>query len=259
VFPTAAHLASWAGRCPGNNRTGGKRRSGKPTRGNRWLGEVLIECAWAAARSRDTYLSAQCWRLARRIGKKKAAVAVGHSILVIAWHLLTDNCDYQDLGGDYFRPARHRSPASTSRRPTPSPRLPRRPRTPRRLTPRGFTFQDEAGGSSPPRPTKRSLTSGNAGPIIFGAWPARTSLVSDGSLVILRSCDSTGPFDQRVCGPSRSLRRRVFRRMAVEERITSRADDNAARLSSDGRGARTARTALPEVMSLDRRGGIGRR
>jgi transposase len=102
VFPTAGHLASWAGRCPGNNRTGGKRRSGKPTKGNRWLGEVLIECAWAAARSRDTYLSAQYWRLARRIGKKQAAVAVGHSILVIAWHLLTDNCDYQDLGGDYF-------------------------------------------------------------------------------------------------------------------------------------------------------------
>ena len=90
------------GRCPGNNLTGGKRRSGKPTKGNRWLGEVLIECAWAAARSRDTYLSAQYWRLARRIGKKKAAVAVGHSILVIAWHLLTDNCDYRDLGGDYF-------------------------------------------------------------------------------------------------------------------------------------------------------------
>jgi transposase len=102
VFPTAGHLASWAGRCPGNNRTGGKRRSGKPTKGNRWLGEVLIECAWAAARSRDTYLSAQYWRLARRIGKKKAASAVGHSILVIAWHLLANDCDYQDLGGDYF-------------------------------------------------------------------------------------------------------------------------------------------------------------
>jgi transposase len=102
VFPTAGHLASWAGRCPGNNRTGGKRRSGRPTKGNRWLGEVLIECAWAAARSRDTYLAAQYWRLARRIGKKKAAVAVGHSILVIAWHLLTSDCDYADLGGDYF-------------------------------------------------------------------------------------------------------------------------------------------------------------
>jgi transposase len=102
VFPTAGHLASWAGRCPGNNVTGGKRRSGKPTRGNRWLADVLTECAWAAARSRDTYLAAQYWRLARRIGKKKAAIAVGHSILVICWYLLTNDCDYQDLGGDYF-------------------------------------------------------------------------------------------------------------------------------------------------------------
>jgi transposase len=102
VFPTAGHLASWAGRCPGNNVTGGKRRSGRTSKGNVWLGEVLVECAWAAARSRDTYLAAQFWRLARRIGKKKAAVAVGHSILVIAWHLLANDCDYADLGGDFF-------------------------------------------------------------------------------------------------------------------------------------------------------------
>ena len=63
---------------------------------------MLSECAWAAARSRDTYLAAQFWRLARRIGKKKAAVAVGHSILVIAWHLLAGDCDHADLGGDFF-------------------------------------------------------------------------------------------------------------------------------------------------------------
>ena len=100
VFPTAGHLASWAGRCLGNNITGGKRRSGKPTKGNRWLADVLTECSWAAARSRDTYLAAQFWRLARRIGKKKAAVAVGHSILVICWYLLDG--DYHDLGGDFF-------------------------------------------------------------------------------------------------------------------------------------------------------------
>jgi transposase len=116
VFPTAGHLASWAGRCPGNNLTGGKRRSGKPTKGNRWLGEVLTECAWAAAHSRDTYLAAQFWRLARRIGKKKAAGAVGHSILVIAWHLLAYDYDYRDLGGDFFVQrdtdrARHRAVA----------------------------------------------------------------------------------------------------------------------------------------------------
>jgi len=101
-FPTPGHLASWAGMCPGNNVTGGKRRSGKTTKGDVWLAEVLVECAWSAARSRDTYLAAQFWRLARRIGKKKAAVAVGHSILVICWHLLSEDCDYEDLGGDWF-------------------------------------------------------------------------------------------------------------------------------------------------------------
>lgn len=111
-FPTPAHLASWAGVCPGNNVTGGKRRSGTTNHGNRWLGEILNQCAWAAAHTRDTYLAAQFWRLARRIGKKKAAVAVGHSILVIAWHLLARGCHYQDLGGDWFvrssDPERHK-------------------------------------------------------------------------------------------------------------------------------------------------------
>jgi transposase len=101
-FPTAAHLASWAGLAPGNNITGGKRRSGKTTQGDVWLVEVLTQCAWAAARTHDTYLAAQFWRLARRSGKKKAAIAVAHSILVICWHLLTNDCDYDDLGGDYF-------------------------------------------------------------------------------------------------------------------------------------------------------------
>lgn len=101
-FPTAAHLASWAGMAPGNNITGGKRGSGRTTKGDVWLRDALTECAWAAARTRDTYLAAQFWRLARKIGKKKAAIAVGHSILVIAWHLLTNDRDYDDLGGDYF-------------------------------------------------------------------------------------------------------------------------------------------------------------
>jgi transposase len=101
-FPTPAHLASWAGVAPGNNITGGKRGSGKTTHGDVWLIDILTQCAWAASHTRDTYLSAQFWRLARRIGKKKAAVAVAHSILVICWHLLTHNADYTDLGGDYF-------------------------------------------------------------------------------------------------------------------------------------------------------------
>jgi transposase len=101
-FPTAGHLASWAGMAPGNNITGGKRRSGTTTNGNVWLADILTQCAWSAAHSRDTYLSAQFWRLARRLGKKRAAIAVGHSILVIAWHLLSNHCDYDDLGADYF-------------------------------------------------------------------------------------------------------------------------------------------------------------
>jgi transposase len=102
VFPTAGHLASWARMCPGNNIAGGKRKSGTTGGGNRWLRETLVECAWAASRQRDSYLAAQFWRLARRIGKKKAALAVGHSILVIAWHLLHDNSTYTELGADWF-------------------------------------------------------------------------------------------------------------------------------------------------------------
>jgi len=107
-FPTAGHLASWAGVAPGANITGGKRRSGTTTKGDKWLLETLVECAWAAAHSRNTYLGAQFWRLAPRIGKKKAAIAVAHSILVICWHLLSTNTDYNDLGGDYF--TRHDNP-----------------------------------------------------------------------------------------------------------------------------------------------------
>jgi hypothetical protein len=87
---------------PGNNITGGKRGSGKTTQGDVWLIDILTQRACAAAHTHDTYLSAQFWRLARRIGKKKAAVAVAHSILVSCWHLLTDDHDYDDLGGDYF-------------------------------------------------------------------------------------------------------------------------------------------------------------
>jgi Transposase and inactivated derivatives len=70
-FPTAGHLASWACICPGNNATGGTRKSGKTRDGNPWIRDVLVECAWAASRTRDTYLSAQFWRLARRIGGRR--------------------------------------------------------------------------------------------------------------------------------------------------------------------------------------------
>jgi transposase len=101
-FPTAGHLASWAGLCPGNDESAGKRRSGKTRKGNRMLRWALVEAAQAASRGRDTYLAAQFRRLAARRGKKKAVVAVAHSILVAAYHLLTRSEPYADLGGDYF-------------------------------------------------------------------------------------------------------------------------------------------------------------
>jgi transposase len=101
-FPTAGHLASWAGMCPGNNESAGKRLSGRTRRGDPWLSGLLTECGWAASYTKDTYLRAQFWQIARRRGKEKAAVAVGHTILVIAWHILQDTLTYQELGGDYF-------------------------------------------------------------------------------------------------------------------------------------------------------------
>ena len=101
-FPTYRHLASWAGMCPGNNQSGAKRTSTKTTKGDPWLRAALVEAAHAAGRTKNTYLSAQYRRLASRRGKKRAAVAVGHSILVIAYHLLQRSCGYEELGGDYF-------------------------------------------------------------------------------------------------------------------------------------------------------------
>ena len=102
-FRTAAHLASWAGVCPGHHESAGKRRSGKTRHGNRWLTAALGTAAMAAARTKDTtYLGARYQRLAPRLGKKKAIVAVEHSILIAVWHMLTDDVDYADLGGDYF-------------------------------------------------------------------------------------------------------------------------------------------------------------
>jgi transposase len=101
-FPTAKHLASWAAMCPGNRESGGKRQSGRTRRGNPWLRATLIEAGQAAGRTKQTYLGAQYRRLARRRGAKKAAVAVGHSILVIVYHLLSEGTVYADLGVTYF-------------------------------------------------------------------------------------------------------------------------------------------------------------
>jgi transposase len=101
-FPTHRHLASWAGMCPGNDESAGKRRSGKTRKGSKWLRSALTEAAYAAARSKGTYLGAQYARLKGRRGPKKAAVAVGHSILVIVYHILQRSEPYQDLGEAYF-------------------------------------------------------------------------------------------------------------------------------------------------------------
>jgi transposase len=101
-FPTAGHLASWAGMCPGNNESAGKRKSGKTTKGSVYLRKALVQAAWAASRAKGTYLQAQFRRLSRRMSRKKALVAVGHSLLVIAYHVLKSRASYQELGGDYF-------------------------------------------------------------------------------------------------------------------------------------------------------------
>jgi transposase len=109
-FGSSARLASWAGMCPGNDESAGKRRSGKTRKGSKWLRTTLTESASAAARSKGTYFSAQHARLKGRRGPRKATIAVGHSILVAAYHILDRNEAFTDLGADYFRrhdPQRH--------------------------------------------------------------------------------------------------------------------------------------------------------
>jgi transposase len=101
-FPAAANLVSWAGDCPGHHESAGKRKSGKTRKGNRWLNAALGTAALAAVRTRDTYLSARYRRLAPRIGKQKALVALKHKILTATWHMLADDMIYKDLGADYY-------------------------------------------------------------------------------------------------------------------------------------------------------------
>ena len=101
-FRSAAHIASWAGMCPGNNESAGKRKSGKTRKGSRWLRRSLTQAAWAASHTKGSYLQAQFRRLVGKRGKKRALIAVGHSILVIIYTMLKNQVDYRDLGGDYF-------------------------------------------------------------------------------------------------------------------------------------------------------------
>jgi transposase len=101
-FPTAGHLATWAGLAPGNHQSGGKRYSGRTTKGSKALTTTMVVAAWTAVRTKDTFLKARYHRLAARRGKKRAIVAVAHSMLVSAWHMLTYQQPYKELGGDYF-------------------------------------------------------------------------------------------------------------------------------------------------------------
>jgi len=101
-FPTPAHLASWAGLCPGNNESAGKHKSTKTRSGNQWLTSALVEAAWSAVRTKNCYLAVRFQRIRRRRGEQRALLAIAHTIVVICWHLLTDNTTYQELGPDYL-------------------------------------------------------------------------------------------------------------------------------------------------------------
>ncbi len=101
-FPTAAHLASWAGVCPGNHASTGKSPTGKTRHGDPWLKGILGQAAASASPTKGTYLAARYKRIAARRGKKRALIALQHSLLIAIWHMLTHDREYADLGGDYF-------------------------------------------------------------------------------------------------------------------------------------------------------------
>jgi transposase len=102
AFPTAAHLASWAGQCPGNDQSAGKRRSGRTRKGSKWLDQTLKEAAMSALRANDTYLQALYRRKKSQLGHGRALGAVKHSIICACWHMLSTGEIYHDLGGDYY-------------------------------------------------------------------------------------------------------------------------------------------------------------
>jgi transposase len=113
-FPTAGHLASWAGLCPGNAESAGKRFSGRTRNGDRYVRRTLVQSAWAASRCNDCFLAALFFRTAQRRGMKKAAVAVAHRIAIIAWHILAEEgVEYHERGGDHFD---RRNPERTARK-----------------------------------------------------------------------------------------------------------------------------------------------
>lgn len=145
-FPTPGHLASWAGLCPGNAESAGKRFSGRTRKGDRYVRRILVQSAWAASRCKDCFLAAFFFRIAQRRGLKKAAVAVAHRILIIAWHILAEQgVEYFERGGDHFD---RRNPERTARKLT------------RRLETIGYkvTLVAPPKLSSPPRPAPTPKT-----------------------------------------------------------------------------------------------------
>jgi transposase len=102
IFPSEGHLSTWAGMSPGNNESAGKKKSGKTTQGNKNLRAALTQCAWAASKTKNTYLSAKYHSLVGRRGKKRALIAIGHKILVIAYHIIKNGLPYKELGKDYL-------------------------------------------------------------------------------------------------------------------------------------------------------------
>jgi len=155
-FPTSDHLSCWAGMCPGNNESAGKRKSGRTGKANRWLKRCLSQAGWAASHTKNTYLSAQFKQIAKRRGKKRAIIAVGRTIPVIAYHLLAEGTDYQELGADYFDPPQTQSPSE------PSPALSDRTRLHRYVEVAG-----DRSGALRDRPAKRSsakIFSGRSAP-----------------------------------------------------------------------------------------------
>jgi len=101
-FPTDAHLASWAGICPGNNESAGKKRSGKTTKGSRWLRQALVQAAWAASHKKDSYFQTHARNLMHRRGRKRGLVAVAHSMLTVIYHMLKQGTDYRELGPQFL-------------------------------------------------------------------------------------------------------------------------------------------------------------
>lgn len=101
-FPSAAHLASWAGLCPGNNESAGKRKSGKTNKGNKYLKSILIQCAKSAQKDKESFFHAQYQRIVVRRGANRATVAVAHSMLIAIYHMLKGNVPFKDLGSDYY-------------------------------------------------------------------------------------------------------------------------------------------------------------